>query len=280
MDFTDAFVNSLQPMYFASFEELKLRMKEFEESSGLQYSIKRSATGCLLVKRNSIRYPPESPEHRTLVYKSLTYACCHYGNGRVRSVKLQPPKTRKMNCPCEIRIGCRAKKLHIIAFVMRHNHPVAAELAENYPENRRLTEKEKDEINDILKSSPSNSAVKEHIERKFGKHCSLNDVRQMKYRFRKTQKLRSVRNFPSAKLECETPEDDDINHAYELPAETISNWTEQTKENKLSQFVPYSQKLAELLCSSDNETFYERLDFIKELVETWQAGKQPVLLTL
>ncbi|KAL7061866.1 hypothetical protein AAHC03_0228 [Spirometra sp. Aus1] len=163
---------------------------------------------------------------------------------------------------------------------MRHNHPVAAELAENYPENRRLTEKEKDEINDILKSSPSNSAVKEHIERKFGKHCSLNDVRQMKYRFRKTQKLRSIRNFPSAKLDCEAPEEDDINHAYELPAETISNWTEQTKENKLSQFVPYSQKLAELLCSSDNETFYERLDFIKELVETWQAGKQPVLLTL
>ncbi|VDN22436.1 unnamed protein product [Dibothriocephalus latus] len=185
-----------------------------------------------------------------------------------------------MNCPCEIRIGCRAKKLHIIAFVMRHNHPVAAELAESYPENRRLTEKEKDEINDILKSSPSNLVVKEHIERRFGKHCSLNDVRQMKYRFRKSQKLRSSKDFALVKIECDMPDEDDMNPAYELSTETISSWSEQAKENRLSEFIPYSQKLGELVCSSDNETFYERLDFIKELIETWQTGKQPVLLTL
>lgn len=47
---------------------------------------------------------------------------------------------------------------------MRHNHPVAAELAGTYPENRRLTEDEKLEINDFLQTGPDNLTIKEHIE--------------------------------------------------------------------------------------------------------------------
>ncbi len=69
-----------------------------------------------------------------------------------------------MNCPCVIRIGCRAKKLQLIGYVMRHNHPVATELAGRYPENRRLTEEERMEINAVLLSAPDNQAIKEHIE--------------------------------------------------------------------------------------------------------------------
>ncbi|EUB64534.1 hypothetical protein EGR_00484 [Echinococcus granulosus] len=295
MDTSDCFAHTLEPYYFASYEELKNKMKEFEVACGVQYTIKRSirladdvanrnifvykyiqyATGCLLVKRNSIRYPDSAPEHETLVYKSITYACCHYGNGRSLSIKTQQQK--KINCPCIVRIGCRGKKLHIIGFVMRHNHPVTTELAETYPENRRLTEDEKLEINDFLQSAPDNLTVKEHIERKFGKPCTLNDVRQMKYRLRKLQKSDGASHgqarVVSSRHQNPTEADFDFD-----PIPPVSDWVVHPKgDYRLSQFEPLSNQLADLVCSADQETFCDRIAFLKELTEAWRGGKQPML---
>ncbi|CDS41387.1 expressed conserved protein [Echinococcus multilocularis] len=251
---------------FSSFEELERLLISFQQ-----------ATGCLLVKRNSIRYPDSAPEHETLVYKSITYACCHYGNGRSLSIKTQQQKTRKINCPCIVRIGCRGKKLHIIGFVMRHNHPVTTELAETYPENRRLTEDEKLEINDFLQSAPDNLTVKEHIERKFGKPCTLNDVRQMKYRLRKLQKSDGASHgqtrVVSSRHQNPTEADFDFD-----PIPPVSDWVVHPKDDyRLSQFEPLSNQLADLVCSADQETFCDRIAFLKELTEAWRGGKQPML---
>ncbi|KAL5111096.1 hypothetical protein TcWFU_000092 [Taenia crassiceps] len=265
-DQTAVFQEHVPLRTFSSFEELERLLISFQQ-----------ATGCLLVKRNSIRYPDSAPEHETLVYKSITYACCHYGNGRTLSIKTQQQKTRKINCPCIVRIGCRGKKLHIIGFVMRHNHPVTTELAETYPENRRLTEDEKLEINDFLQSAPDNLTVKEHIERKFGKPCTLNDVRQMKYRLRKLQKSNGAIHGPARVVSSrhQNPAGADFDFDSIPP---VSDWAVHPKDGcRLSQFEPLSNQLADLVCSADQETFCDRMTFLKELTEAWREGKQPML---
>uniref|UniRef100_A0A5K3ET51 FAR1 domain-containing protein n=1 Tax=Mesocestoides corti TaxID=53468 RepID=A0A5K3ET51_MESCO len=263
-DQTSVFQEHVPLKSFSSFAELERLLLAFQQS-----------TGCLLVKRNSIRYPDSSPEHETLVYKSITYACCHYGSGRSLPSKSQQQKTRKMNCPCVIRVGCRGKKLHIIGFVMRHNHPVTTELAETYPENRRLTEDEKLEITDFLQSAPDNLTVKEHIERKFGKPCTLNDVRQMKYRLRKLQKTSSA-NHESVKFDPSRHDDQEAEFELE-PVTEVPDWAVQSKDQRLSQFEPFSHQLTDLVCSADPDVFCERLNFIKELTQAWRSGKQPML---
>ncbi len=176
---------------------------------------------------------------------------------------------------------------------MRHNHPVAAELAGTYPENRRLTETEKLEITDFLQSAPDNLTVKEHIERKFhvnptrnlmhnlgkfGKPCTLNDVRQMKYRMRKMQKSQ----HPGDDMKFDDLHNEEAVAAaaaadFALPINAIPEWPEQPKEQRLTQFGPVSDQLAELVCSADTETYCERLGFLKELADAWRRGKQPML---
>lgn len=53
---------------FDSFAELQAKMDEFQR-----------ITGSLYGKRNTKRFPAESPYATTLVYKSFAYECYHYG---------------------------------------------------------------------------------------------------------------------------------------------------------------------------------------------------------
>ncbi|VDN97280.1 unnamed protein product [Rodentolepis nana] len=244
---------------FSSFVELDKLLNNFQQK-----------TGCLLVKRNSLRFSPSKPEHKTLVYKSITYACCHYGSGRLSNAKINQ-KTRKMNCPCIIRVGCKAKKLYIMSYVMYHNHPVTAEIAASYPENRRLTENEQKEITDVLLSAPDNLTVKCHIEHRFGKSFSLDDVRQLKYRIKRKKMAEEVVNV------CPS---DQITHDrdFEMDSAPSMSWNDQKREDyRFAQLEPVADELAEFVCSADHETFCERLELLKDLANAWRNGKQPML---
>ncbi|VDL24271.1 unnamed protein product, partial [Hymenolepis diminuta] len=244
---------------FSSFVELDKLLTNFQQK-----------TGCLLVKRNSLRFSPSKPEHKTLVYKSITYACCHYGSGRLTNAKIYQ-KTRKMNCPCIIRVGCKAKKLYIMCYVMHHNHPVTAEMAASYPENRRLTENERREIMDILLSAPDNLTLKRHIENRFGKSFSLNDVRQLKYRIKRKKMTEEDGNVcPSDHI---TSEGD-----FEIDPTPSMSWNDQQREHyQFAQLEPVTNELVGLVCSVDHETFCERFELLKDLASAWRNGKQPML---
>lgn len=172
-----------------------------------------------------------------------------------------------MNCPCIVRVGCKAKKLYIISYVMRHNHPVTAELAEKYPENRRLTENEKREINDLLLSAADNLTVKRHIESRFGKSFTLNDVRQLKYRMRR-KNMDKV--HPSEQLNSDGD--------FELDPAPSLKWEDHRKEEyRLAQLEALANELTALVYSADQDTYCERFEFLKELADAWRSGKQPML---
>ena len=62
------------------------------------------------------------------------------------------------------------------------------------------------------------------------------------------------------------------------PIPPVSDWIVQPKDDyRLSQFEPISDQLADLVCSADEETFCDRIAFLKELTGAWRSGKQPML---
>lgn len=172
-----------------------------------------------------------------------------------------------MNCPCIIRIGCKNKKLYIMSYEMHHNHPVTAEIGASYPENRRLTEDQQKEISDILFSSPDNLTVKRHIEDRFGKSYSLNEVRQLKYQIKRRKMAKNDINQVSNEGD------------FQIEADQSVNWNDQQREGyRFGQFEPVANELADLVCSADQENFYERLGILMDLVNAWRSGKHPVLV--
>ncbi|KAM3172649.1 hypothetical protein ACTXT7_014101 [Hymenolepis weldensis] len=154
---------------------------------------------------------------------------------------------------------------------MHHNHPVTAEIAASYPENRRLTENERREIMDILLSAPDNLTLKRHIENRFGKSFSLNDVRQLKYRIKRKKMSEEDGNVcPSEHI---THEGD-----FEIDPGPSMSWNDQQREHyQFAQFEPVTNELVGLVCSADHETFCERFELLKDLANAWRNGKQPML---
>lgn len=68
VDCTAVFESIFSNKEFDTYEELQRKMDEFQR-----------ITGSLYGRRNTKRFPAESPQATTLVYKSFAYECYHYG---------------------------------------------------------------------------------------------------------------------------------------------------------------------------------------------------------
>lgn len=136
-DTTHIFSQIFTSLKFQSFEELQARLKEFQD-----------VTGALYVIRNSNRFPENSPYRLNLKYRTLRYACYHFGKYESgASIRLNQ-KTSKLECTSFINISVNNGLLKIVRFNMKHTHPVTPELATLYPRRRKLQ-------NDFCAKNPS-----------------------------------------------------------------------------------------------------------------------------
>nr|VZH91153.1 unnamed protein product [Spirometra erinaceieuropaei] len=93
-DTTHIFSKVFTSLTFDSFDKLQAKLKEFQE-----------VTGALYVIRNSNRFPENSPYHLNLKYRTLRYACYHFGKYESgASIRLNQ-KTSKLECTSFLNIS-------------------------------------------------------------------------------------------------------------------------------------------------------------------------------
>ncbi|EUB62359.1 hypothetical protein EGR_02812 [Echinococcus granulosus] len=129
-DLTGQFEELFPVKSFNTFDEFLGKLHEFQD-----------ATGCIFVKRNADRYPPEAIDKQHLVYKAVKMECVHYGH-RQDSKKQTHTNLRiscKIGCRCCIHVSTYKGRVTIGKYFMKHNHPVPIEEAIQYPQTTHLS---------------------------------------------------------------------------------------------------------------------------------------------
>ncbi|KAH9286213.1 hypothetical protein ECG_00313 [Echinococcus granulosus] len=160
VDCTAIFLDIFKDKMFNSFTELQTKMDEFQR-----------ITGSLYGKRNTKRFPAESPYAHTLVYKSFAYECYHYGTHNCDASIQRVRRSAKIGCRSRIHVSCYRNKLKIVRFDVKHNHDVAPEHAKAYPRNRRLTQPQLAIVGSMFQANQDSHAIKDFIE-----NTSLDDM--------------------------------------------------------------------------------------------------------
>ncbi|VDD75998.1 unnamed protein product [Mesocestoides corti] len=253
VDCTAAFLETFKEKLFGSFAELQAKMDEFQR-----------ITGSLYGKRNTKRFPPESPYSTTLVYKSFTYECYHYGTHNGDSTMQRVRRSAKIGCRSRIHVSCYRNKLKIVRFDVKHNHDVAPERAKSYPRNRRLTQSQLAVVEGMFQTNQDSHAIKDFIENTFNTTCTMSDVRNIKARLK-----------ASVQSAVESIDEDD--GLPNLPSFSSSRGA--TLDGMITQLTPHLEHIQDLLLSSPNrEAFDSRIRCLSRLIEIWQEGKEAMVL--
>lgn len=156
VDCSAVFEEIMQGKLFDTFHDLQSRIDEFQR-----------VTGSLYAKRNTKRFPAESPNANTLVYKSFAYECYHYGTHASDSNLQRIRRSAKIGCRSRIHVSCYRNQLKIVRYDVKHNHDVAPERAKTYPRNRRLSQPQIEVVESMLQNTQENHVIKEFIESGF-----------------------------------------------------------------------------------------------------------------
>ena len=93
-------------------------------------------------------------EHR--VYESLYLICTHYGQPRIRTNENQNPRPNQVynacGCKCYFHYKWRNGSFYLFSYNKEHlNHPVTKEHWQEHPNQRRVTDIEREEIEKLDK---------------------------------------------------------------------------------------------------------------------------------
>ncbi|KAL5111650.1 hypothetical protein TcWFU_002854 [Taenia crassiceps] len=245
---------------FDSFVELQTKMDEFQR-----------ITGSLYGKRNTKRFPAESPYATTLVYKSFAYECYHYGSHNCDASIQRVRRSAKIGCRSRIHISCYRNKLKIVRFDVKHNHDVAPEHAKAYPRNRRLTQPQLAIVESMLQANQDSHAIKEFIENTFHTPCTMSDVRNIKAKLKASAQVAAA----AAVEAVEGEEEDEGEILPNLP----SLHQDTSLDDMITQLTPQLEHIQDLVIASPtHEVFGSRVNCLNRLIEVWQEGKEAVVL--
>nr|CUU99320.1 hypothetical transcript [Hymenolepis microstoma] len=127
-DLTVQFEQLFPEKTFNTFQEFLDKLEQFQE-----------LTGCIFVKRNADRYPPEAVDKQHLVYKAVKMECVHYGHRQDSKKQSHANLSCKIGCRCCIHISTYKGRVTIGKYFMKHNHPVPIEEAIQYPQATHLS---------------------------------------------------------------------------------------------------------------------------------------------
>ncbi|KAL5966192.1 hypothetical protein TSMEX_006072 [Taenia solium] len=266
VDCTAIFLDIFKDTMFDSFAELQAKMDEFQR-----------ITGSLYGKRNTKRFPAESPYATTLVYKSFAYECYHYGthncDASIQRIRCRPLRSAKIGCRSRIHVSCYRNKLKIVRFDVKHNHDVAPEHAKAYPRNRRLTQPQLAIVENMLQTNQNSHAIKEFIENTFHTPCTMSDVRNIKAKLKASaQAAAEAAMEPVEGEEEEENEEDVLSNLPSLHQDT-------SLDEMITQLTPQLEHIQDLVLSSPSrEVFESRVNCLNRLIEVWQEGKEAVVL--
>ncbi|XP_070395614.1 uncharacterized protein [Dermacentor albipictus] len=128
---------------FDSFLEFERAFREFQVRNNALFVTKASKKTEVVNARLSSGLKRLDPK---LKFANATYVCKHGGELRCTGTGIRPrQRTMKQNCPATVVIAARreTQQLEVTKVDCNHSHEVSNELFQSYPENRRLTDEEK-----------------------------------------------------------------------------------------------------------------------------------------
>nr|CDS22530.1 Transcription factor FAR1 [Echinococcus granulosus] len=274
VDCTAIFLDIFKDKMFNSFTELQTKMDEFQR-----------ITGSLYGKRNTKRFPAESPYAHTLVYKSFAYECYHYGTHNCDASIQRVRRSAKIGCRSRIHVSCYRNKLKIVRFDVKHNHDVAPEHAKAYPRNRRLTQPQLAIVGSMFQANQDSHAIKDFIESKlkprfesrfldtFHTPCTMSDVRNIKAKLKASAQASAAAVVGAVEdEEVEEDEEDVLPNLPPLPQDT-------SLDDMITQLTPQLEHIQDLVISSPSrEVLESRVNCLNRLIEVWQDGKEAIVL--
>ena len=171
---------------FSSFHELEGRISALEKATNTKFfksstvtlrSFLQASPGHYISKAVTGR-PDKDAFLEEKKYRLIKLACTHGGRkyagkvGRVRNTK-----TKKLNCPVIITVLLdKSLQLVVKELHLEHSHPVSQASFMLEPENRRLTEEEKEVARQFHRVGADKKRIRQHLLDRFGKVLTRHDL--------------------------------------------------------------------------------------------------------
>ena len=120
----------------------------FNSQSGKDYNTKRACK----------KYSNELFDVSQFEYTYYSVRCVHYGEARSRSKGVRPNQCHfSLSCEAKITVlhNRFRKKLIVTECKLDHNHHIGESIYQHYPNARRLTREEEQDVKEIMQLRPS-----------------------------------------------------------------------------------------------------------------------------
>ncbi|XP_005104296.1 uncharacterized protein LOC101858205 isoform X1 [Aplysia californica] len=170
---------------FSCWEDFFESVKKYSESTNQPF-VKIGNKS--VAQANKFKQDKLYPEHLKIVQQ--TYGCTHRGGNELTSSAQRKRKSFKIKCSAKIHASVDNTSHRIVVRTLNneHNHIISQEHFVQYPQNRRLTEEEQQDVQELAKLKVSTRQLKEHTSRAYGKNLTLHDIRNIKAKARKKDK--------------------------------------------------------------------------------------------
>nr|XP_050024996.1 uncharacterized protein LOC126519678 [Dermacentor andersoni] len=240
---------------FDSFSEFERAFREFQVRNNALFVTKASKKIEVVNARLSSGLKRLDPK---LKFANATYVCKHGGELRCTGTGIRPrQRTMKQNCPATVVIAARreAQQLEVIKVDCNHCHELSNELFQSYPENRRLTDEEKNYALPLMELNVLPSVIAGKLNEKTGKTVLPKDLHNVRASVQGTdeakqlvEEIENCRSKHNAKVVLVTDENKELQlmfiqtplmqHAFQsFPEVLLLDATYKTNKLKMPLFV-------------------------------------------
>ena len=180
--------DSFSSSKFKTFKELETAIEEFEKKNFVAFQIRRSESIEFYNKRI------KNPIRSDIVYRTVEYACTHYGEPRKRGKgKQNMCKYQATGCTAILVLTYNRKFDALIIDSQRTNfnhtnHIINEETFLREYKNRKLDKEQQKSFQDWVSLGPKNELLLQKSKKEFGKSWTLEETRRLKSRMICSQK--------------------------------------------------------------------------------------------
>ena len=154
---------------FETFSDLELRVREYEKVTYTKFRGRDSRTVAALQRRRARNINIKEE----LVYGEATY-CCKQGGREFKSQTTgERPNTSssRQKCPARFRVKASqdGQRPIIVDINLEHDHKILRSLYDHLPSERKLTDKEKEKVSEMLHMNANKKRIQQHISQNTGK---------------------------------------------------------------------------------------------------------------
>ncbi|GFS25793.1 expressed conserved protein [Elysia marginata] len=142
---------------------------------------------CRLTTASNERIVTERHFPEEFKFTYYDYRCAHHGEFKSMNKKSRVHSSFKQGCQAKIYVSVDKyiKKIILRTLNDQHNHPISEELYHSYPQRRLLNEEEELALYEQIDQDLPVKDIKKKVEQKFGKTLLCQDIRNLKYRWKR-----------------------------------------------------------------------------------------------